>query len=250
VDDGPVAPATAHSLSGPALDAACRNVAGLAPHAAIAGPAWWDANAPARRVTYLRRASAPLPPAPWPARRALDFCGELALALAPLHEAGVAQGELRPAGVSIRPDGGPLVHAPAGAADAADDLHGLGILLLSLLTGRSAQSGLVVAGEVGPAADAAALLQRLLAPDPEARPGSAREVAAQLGEIARAVPDTTPAAVERPPSRRRARLATAVVLLVIAGAAGGYLLGHRVGPAGPALSPTTVTVPTAPAVTP
>ena len=96
VDGGPVAPATAHSLSGPALDAACRSVAGLAPHAAIAGPAWWDANAPARRVTYVRRVSAPLPPVPWPARRALDFCAELALALAPLHEAGVAQGELRP----------------------------------------------------------------------------------------------------------------------------------------------------------
>ena len=96
MDGGPVAPATAHSLSGPALDAACRSVAGLAPHAAIAGPAWWDANAPARRVTYVRRVSAPLPPVPWPARRALDFCAELALALAPLHEAGVAQGELRP----------------------------------------------------------------------------------------------------------------------------------------------------------
>ena len=90
MDSGPVAPATAHSLSGPALDAACRSVAGLAPDAAIAGPAWWDANAPARRVTYVPRVSAPLPPVPWPARRALDFCAELALALAPLHEAGVS----------------------------------------------------------------------------------------------------------------------------------------------------------------
>ena len=250
MDGGPVAPATAHSLSGPALDAACRGVAGIAPHAAIAGPAWWDANAPARRVTYVRRVSAPLPPVPWPARRALDFCAELALALAPLHEAGVAQGALRPAGVGIRPDGGPLVHAPAGAAGASDDLHGLGILLLSLLTGRSAQPGLVVAGEIGPAADAADLLQRLLATDPAARPDSARDVAAQLGEIAHAVPDTATAPVKQRPPRRRARMATAIVLLVIAGGAGAYLVGHRVGPAGPGLSPTTVTVPTGPVVTP
>jgi hypothetical protein len=187
---------------------------------------------------------------PWPARRALDFCAELALALAPLHEAGVAQGALRPAGVGIRPDGGPLVHAPAGAAGASDDLHGLGILLLSLLTGRSAQPGLVVAGEIGPAADAADLLQRLLATDPAARPDSARDVAAQLGEIAHAVPDTATAPVKQRPPRRRARMATAIVLLVIAGGAGAYLVGHRVGPAGPGLSPTTVTVPTGPVVTP
>jgi len=37
---------------------------------------------------------------------------------------------------------------------------------------------------------------------------------------------------------------------VIAGGAGAYLVGHRVGPAGPGLSPTTVTVPTGPVVTP
>jgi hypothetical protein len=248
VDDGLAAPAQAHSLSGPALDAACRTVAGLAQHAAIAGPAWWDANAPARRVTYVRRAEQPLPPPPWPARRALDFCAELALALATVHEAGATQGELRPNSVTMRPDGGPLVRAPYGAADPADDLHGLGILLLSLLTERSASAGLVVAGEVGPAADAATLLQGLLAPDPAARPASAREVAARLAEIASTVQDTTPAAA--PPRRKRARLTTAVVLLLVAGAAGGYLVGHRVGPPGPALSPTTVSVPTAPLVRP
>ena len=173
---------------------------------------------------------------------------ELALALAPVHEAGVSHGHLRPDTVGIRPDGGPLVHAPYGAAGAADDLNGLGILLLSLLTGRNPAPGLVVAGEAGPAAEAAALLQGLLAPDPAARPGSAREVAARLGEIASAVPDTTLEQEPRP--RRRARLATAIVLLVVAGAAGGYLVGHRVGPAGPALSPTTVTVPPAPAASP
>jgi hypothetical protein len=247
VDGGPVAPA-AHSLSGPALDEACRGIGGLASHAAIAGPVWWDANAPARRITYVQRTAGPLPPAPWPARRALDFCAELALALAPVHEAGVAHGHLRPDAVGMRPDGGPLVHAPCGAAGAADDLNGLGILLLSLLTGRSPAPGLEVTGEAGPAAEAAALLQGLLASDPAARPGSAREVAARLGEIASAVPDATLQPGPRP--RRRARLATAIVLLIIAGVAGGYLVGHRVGPAGPALSPTTVTVPPAPAASP
>jgi len=68
--------------------------------------------------------------------------------------------------------------------------------------------------------------------------------------FARAVPDTATAPVRQRPPRRRARMATAIVLLVIAGGAGAYLVGHRVGPAGPGLSPTTVTVPTGPVVTP
>ena len=248
MDDGPVAPAAVHSLSGPALDAACRALATIAPGAAVAGPAWWDANAPARRVTYVRRAGGELPPAPWPARRALDFCAELALALAPLHEAGAAHGALRPGAVAIRPDGGPLIHAPCGNGGSEDDLHGLGIVLLSLLTGRSDPAGVLVAGQDGPAADAAALLQGLLASEPAERSTSAREVAASLATIAAAVEDTAPAAPR--PSRRRARLVTALVLLVVAGAAGGYLVGHRVGPPGPALSPTTVTVPGTPASSP
>jgi hypothetical protein len=250
VDDGPVAPAAVHSLSGPALDAACRAVAALPPDPAIAGPAWWDASAAARRVTYVSRPALPLPPPPWPARRALDFCAALALALARLHEVGAAHGALRPGAVSMRPDGGPLVEAPVGAADAADDLHGLGALLLYGLTGRSDGAGLAVAGEVGPAADAAALLQSLLAPDPAARPGSARQVAARLAEIASAVPDLTPPAPRAGQSRRKARLVTAVALLAVAGAAGAYVESHRVGPPGPALTPATVSVPTPPAVTP
>ena len=248
MDDRPVAPAAVHSLSGPELDRACRAVATLAPHPAIAGPAWWDANAPAQRVTYVRRAADQLPPPPWSARRALDFCAELALALAPVHEAGAAHGALRPGTVAIRPDGGPLVRAPSGSAGAGDDLHGLGIVLLSLLTGRTDHDGAVVAGDAGPAAEAAALLRSLLAPEPAARPSSARELAASLAQIASAVPDTTVAPPR--PSRRRARLVTALVLLVVAGAAGGYLVGHRVGPPGPALSPTTVTVPQESAVSP
>jgi hypothetical protein len=250
VDDGPVAAAAVHSLSGPALDAACLAVAALPPDPAIAGPAWWDANAPARRVTYVSRPAIPLPPPPWPARRALDFCAALALALAPLHEAGAAHGALRPAAVAMRPDGGPLVEAPVGDAGAADDLHGLGVLLLYGLTGRSDGAGLAVAGEIGPAADAASLLQSLLAADPAARPSSARQVAARLAEIASAVPDAALPAWRTGPSRRKARLVTALVLLVVAGAAGAYVESHRVGPPGPALTPATVSVPTPPAVMP
>ncbi|HET6174821.1 MAG TPA: hypothetical protein VFD90_19615 [Gaiellales bacterium] len=252
MDDGPVAPAAVHSLSGPALDAACRAVAALGPHAAIAGPAWWDANAPERRVTYVWRATHPLPPPPWSPRRALDFCAELALALATVHEAGAAQGALGPGTVAMRPDGGPLVRAPHGTATAAGDLHGLGVLLLFLLTARREGSSLELAGEAGPAADTAELLERLLSADPAARPSSAREVGASLAEIASAVPETAVAAADSPehPRRRRARLVTALVLLVIAGAAGGYLIGHRVGPPGPALSPTTVTVPPEPGISP
>ena len=147
------------------------------------------------------------------------------------------------ASVAMRPDGGPLVQVPFGEAGPADDVHGLGVLLLHLLTGRREHAGLVVAGEVGPAADAAALLQSMLAPDPAARPGSARQVASRLAEIAAEVPDTTePAAPARRP-RRRGRLATGIVLLVLAGAAGAYVVGNRVGPAGPRLTPGTVSVP-------
>jgi hypothetical protein len=246
VDDGPVAPAAVQSLSGPALNAACRAVANLERQAALAGPAWWDADAPVRRVTYVRRPARELPPAPWPARRALDFCAELALALAALHEAGAAHGALRPAAVAMRPDGGPLIRAPAGPGIAADDLHDLGSLLLSLLTGRSDPAGVEITGAPGPEATAAALLGALLSPDTADRPSSARQVAASLREIAAGVHDTTPRPSRRP--RRRARLVTALVLLVAAGASGGYLIGHRVGPAGPALSKTTVTVSPAPPV--
>jgi hypothetical protein len=250
VDDGPVAPTAAHSPSGPALDAACRAITALPQHPALAGPAWWDAGAPLRRVTHVRREAVALPDAPWPARRALDFCGELALALAPVHEAGAAHGALRPGAVEMRPDGGPLVQVPVGDAGPADDVHGLGVLLLHLLTGRRAHAGLVVGGAVGPAAEVADLLQSMLAPDPAARPGSARQVAARLAEIAAEVPDTTEPAPRARRSRRRGRIATGLVLLVLAGAAGAYVVGHHVGPPGPSLTPGTVSVPDSPTVTP
>jgi eukaryotic-like serine/threonine-protein kinase len=250
VDDGPAAATAAPGLSGRRLEAACRAIAALPPNPAVAAPAWWDAGAPVRRVTHVARAGLPLPPAPWAAHRALAFCSELALALAPLHDAGVAHGALRPETVEQRPDGGPLVRAPAGAGTAADDLHGLGILLLGLLTGRSEHAGLVVAGEDGPAAEAAALLQGLLAADPAQRPVSGRIVGTRLAEIAAAVPDAEAATQPRRSRRRRGRLAAALALLAVAGGAGAYLAGHRVGPPGPALSPTTVTVPVPPPVSP
>jgi hypothetical protein len=249
VDDGPVAATADQSLSGLELDAACRAVLALPPHPALAGPAWWDANAPVRRVTYVQRAAEPLPPSPWPARRALEFCAELALALAPVHEAGVAHGALRPRAVGLRPDRGPLVHLPGGGAGPADDLHGVGVLLLELLTGRSERAGLAVAGEAGPAADAAALLEELLAVDPAARPGSSREVGERLAAIASSVPDVTPPE-NAGRSRRRSRLAAGLGLLALACAAGGYLVSDRVGPPGPTVSPATVSVPVPPAVTP
>jgi hypothetical protein len=233
-------------LSGPALDTACRTVLELPPQPAIAQPAWWDAGAPAQRVTYARRASAPLPASPWPPRQALDFCAELALALAPVHEAGACHGALRPEAVEMRPDGGPLVRLPGGDAGPGDDLRGLGVLLLHLLTGRRESMGLLVSGEAGPAAAAADLLQSLLAEDPAERPDSARAVAARLAEIA---PSVAPPLPPRAP-RRRARLATALVLLAVAGVSGAYFVTQRVGPPGPTLSTGTVSVPVPPAVTP
>ena len=247
MDDGPAASTAAPGLAGPQLDAACRTVVSLAMHAAIAGPAWWDANAPARRVTYAPRPSAALPPAPWQARRALDFCAELALALAPVHEAGAAHGALLPGAVEMRPDGGPIVRLPGGEAGPSDDLHGLGVVLLGLLTGRGGHAGIVVSGEDGPAADAAEVLGSLLADDPSARPGSARAVAAALAGIAAAVPDTSePPEAPHGRRRRRLRLAAALALLAVAAGSGVYVAGQRVGPPGPALSPGTVSVPVTP----
>ncbi len=156
----------------------------------------------------------------------------------------------RPDAVAMRPDGGPLVRAPAGPGAPADDLHGLGVLLLALLTGRADHVGLVVAGEEGPAAEVAALLQALLAADPAQRPESSRGVGTLLAEIASVVPDAGPAARPEPRRRRRARLAAALALLVVAGGSGVYVAGQRVGSPGPALSPGTVTVPVPPPVSP
>jgi hypothetical protein len=250
VDDGPAAATAAPGLSGRRLEAACRAIAELPPHPAIAGPAWWHASAPVRRITYVAHSSRPLPPAPWTAHRALTFCSELALALAPLHEAGAAHGGLTPEAVEQRPDGGPLVRAPAGPGAVADDLQGLGVLLLELLTGRQEHAGLVLAGDEGPAAETAALLQGLLAADPAQRPGSARIIGTRLAELAAAVPDTeSPVGAERAP-RGRERIAAALVLLALAGGSGIYVAGHRVGPRGPALSPATVSVPAAPPPSP
>ena len=246
----PAARPAGSGLAGHALDAACRAVLALPEQPAIAAPAWWDAGAPADRVAYVRRPSDPLPPAPWPPRRALDFCSELALALAPVHEAGASHGALRPGSVEMRPDGGPLVRVPGGAAEPSDDLHGIGILLLELLTGRSPASGLVVSGEAGPAAAAADLLHALLAEDPAARPASARAVATILADIA---PSVAAPAVPRPsPTRRRRRIRLALVLalLVVAGGSGAYVLTGHAGPTGPSLSADTVSVPVTPTVTP
>jgi hypothetical protein len=153
--------------------------------------------------------------------------------------------------VALRPDGGPIVRLPGGAAGAADDLHGLGVLLLRLLADREPSAGLVVAGEVGPAAAAASLLQGLLAEDPAAHPRSARQVGERLAALAAEVPDDGEEELPaRLGHRRRSRIAAALVLLVLAGGSGAYLVSARVGPPGPSLSPFTVSVPTAPAVTP
>ena len=165
MDGGPVAPAAAHSLSGPALDAACRSRGGARARrrdrgAGVVG----RERARAARDVRARAARRRSRPPPWPARRALDFCAELALALAPLHEAGVAHGAAATRRASAS---GPtaarsctprreLRSRPTTSTASAS-------CCFSLLTGRSAQPGLVVAGEVGPAADAAALLQGLLA---------------------------------------------------------------------------------------
>jgi hypothetical protein len=135
------------------------------------------------------------------------------------------------------------VRVPSGGGTPADDLHGLGVVLLELLTARRDHSGIAVSGEGGPAAETAALLEGLLSADPSARPESARSVGTRLAELAAQLPREPVEAERGHRPRRRARIAVALVLLAVAGGSGAYVAASRVGPAGPSLSPGTVPVP-------
>ena len=253
MDDGPVAAAAEPGLAGPELDAACHAVLGLPPDAAVAVPAWWDANAPARRVTYVRARVVPPPPAALAgAARSRLLRRARARARAAARSGrgprSTARGRRRapprrrPADLRSGRDGHRGRRPPRPRRAAAPAAHG---------PPRGREHGRL--GRWRPRARRPRPCCRACSrPTRTSCPGSAREVAARLAAIAAAVPDTTPAAEAAPanPRRRRARLATALVLLAVAGGAGALVLTQRVGPPGPALSPGTVTVPEPPAVTP
>ena len=204
VDDGPVAPAAAHSPSGPALDAACRAMAALPPHAGARRAGLVGRGCAARRVTYVRREALAA------ARRALARAPRARLlrrarARARAGARGGRRARRAAAGrpSAIRPDGGPLVQVPLGSAGPADDVHGLGVLLLSPAdrAQRAARASSWPARSA-PAAEAAALLQSLLAPDPAARPGLGAPGRGAARRDRRApCPDTTPAAASAAPPR-------------------------------------------------
>ena len=254
VDDGPVAPAAAHSPVGPGARRRLPRDRG-APAAPGARRAGLVGRGRARAARHARpaRGASRFPPLPGPRAAPSTSARELALALAPLHEAGAAHGALRPGAVEHAP-GRRSARARCRSASAgpADDVHGLGVLLLHLLTGRQRARGPGRGGRGrprgrgrGPAAEHAGARSR-------STPGlGAPGRCAARARSPRTCPDTAEPAAPAPPRRGAGRrVATAIVLLVLAGAAGAYVVGHRVGPAGPRLTPGTVSVPDAPAATP
>jgi serine/threonine protein kinase/class 3 adenylate cyclase len=131
---------------------------------------------------------------PLPADEAVGLTGELAEVLAAAHRLGLAHGGLRPAALRLTPAGRPLVDftgtegaagavppEPSPAADPADDVRALGVILLWLLTRRDASGAdsgdaTMPGGVSGPVGQ---VLRLLLATDPAARP-SAAEATEQL----------------------------------------------------------------------
>ena len=113
-----------------------------------------------------------------------------------VHEAGAAHGALRRDAVAAAARRRPArPRCPAAPGTAPTISTASGSCSLELLTaGTPAGRGSPWTGEAGPAADAAALLEGLLAADPGVRPASARDVAARLAGIAAAVPDADAAA--------------------------------------------------------
>ena len=162
------------------------------------------------------------------AETALEWAAEVADALAALHAAGLVHGDLRPSRVFVTSQGTvKLLEAalwrlgvasgvdltrdpkldPARAAAMApeqlrgrepgpqSDIHGLGVLLLEMLTGRAPFLGRNVQqtvhwvlnrapDPVGPPAGLDAVLARALAKDPKARFAGAADFAAALRAVA------------------------------------------------------------------
>jgi tRNA A-37 threonylcarbamoyl transferase component Bud32 len=162
---------------------------------------------------------------------------EVALALAALHDFGTTHGDLKPRHIVLTPEGrwklldaglAPILEAltppeaVAGTpgylaperlqgehwADPRSDLYSLGVVLHELLAGRlpATERPAIPVLRAGPRISESLqrLVLALLDPDPLARPGSAREVAAALA-AARAEISTRPAVILPAPERPYAR---------------------------------------------
>ena len=197
-------------------------------------------------ASLLRRIGRLLP------AKGLEIAQQLCAGLAAMHDSGVLHRDLKPsnimidgrgraritdfgisalasepAGSSRTRAGTPAYMAPeqlaGGGATVRSDLYALGLVLYELLTGRPAGPQLVPPSELCPDIDPQIdhVLLRCLDPDPEARPASARQLAALLPGLdplaaALAAGDTpSPALVAA--SAREGSLRPAVALACLAG---------------------------------
>jgi len=126
--------------------------------------------------------------------RVSALAAQLAAALEHAHAAGVVHGHLDASSVVLGDDGRARIAdlglaeldrgATAAPVPAAEDVHALGLLLLTTLTGRRAAPGQAVPGDLPPGWDG--LVEAMLRADPSTRP-TAADVRARAEELAEGV---------------------------------------------------------------
>ena len=194
-------------------------------------------------------------------RRALEFGVNLADALADAHAADMVHGDIRPDTIMITPKdrakfmnfglsrftaGGaarintatPYVAPEELAGQAAEprsDIYSLGAVMFEMLTGRQRARGLVLSGlNATVPAELEQIIGRMLAANLEHRAQSAATIGAEFRSVAAILDARTEAAeaaeAAEPPRRHRERrrggvIATALVLLALAGAIAAWWMG-------------------------
>lgn len=196
---------------------------------------------------------------PLPSRQTWSVLGQLAAALAAVHEAGLAHGELTAEAVTVCGDGRVKLPQPSGLPGGersrAEDFRALGDLAFACLTGQAPGGGEALPAATPP--PLRALVTALRDDDPRRRPRNAQAIARQAARQHRAAtppapaPSVTPSPPTplppAPPRRRRPAsgpaLAALAAVALAAVAAGGYLLTGVGGAPTPAPAPTRAAAP-------